>query len=379
MKTLEILKDLVSFETVSKTDNLLMINYIKECIGNLSAKSQLIKGNKNQANFYARIGPMVEDGIMFSGHTDVVPVQGQKWKTNPFKAKVIKNKIFGRGTCDMKGFIAVGLSLLNCIDVKGLKRPIHLMFSYDEEIGCVGIQKAIPFIRKMKYKPKFCIVGEPTEMQLISQHKGKKNFKVSFFGIATHSSLKEEGLNAIEFASEFVIFLSKIQNELKSIHLVNKCYEPPYSTVNVGLIQGGIALNIVPSECTLEFEIRDLPTVNIDKFVKKIENFLYKMELNMKKINKKASIKFEKNNSFLGLNTKDDQEIIVKSLNALGSNKIGTVSFGTEAGIFDNIGIQTIVCGPGSIKQAHRPDEFITFSQLRKCEKFLTNMIKTLY
>ena len=144
MKTLEILKDLVSFETVSKTDNLLMINYIKECIGNLSAKTQLIKGNKNQANFYARIGPMVEDGIMFSGHTDVVPVQGQKWKTNPFKAKVIKNKIFGRGTCDMKGFIAVVLSLLNCIDVKGLKRPIHLMFSYDEEIGCVGIQKAIP-------------------------------------------------------------------------------------------------------------------------------------------------------------------------------------------------------------------------------------------
>lgn len=379
MKTVEILKDLVSFETVSKTNNLLMVNYLKEYLSNFSTKSQIIKGNKNQANFYARIGPMEEDGIMFSGHTDVVPVEGQKWNTNPFKAEVIKNKIFGRGTCDMKGFIAVVLSLLNNIDIKGLKKPIHLMFSYDEEIGCVGIQKAIPFIKKMKYKPKFCIVGEPTEMQLISQHKGKKNFKVSFLGIASHSSLKEEGLNAIEFASEFVVFLSKIQNELKSTHFVNKCYEPPYSTINVGLMKGGIALNIVPSECTLEFEIRDLPTINITKFVKKIENFLHKTELKMKKINKRASIKFEKSNSFLGLNTKDDREIIVKSLNALGSNKIGTVSFGTEAGIFDNIGIQTIVCGPGSIQQAHKPNEFITLNQLRKCEKFLMNMIKTLY
>ena len=207
----------------------------------------------------------------------------------------------------------------------------------------------------------------------------EKNFLVSFHGIASHSSLKEEGVNAIDFAAEFVVYLSKVQDELKLKKFTDECFNPPFTTVNVGQIKGGIALNIVPSECMVEFELRDLPTVNINLFVKKIEAFLTTIELRMKKLNKGAYIKFEKNNSFLGLNTDDNCEIIEKSLNALGSNKLGTVSFGTEAGIFDKLGIQTIVCGPGSIKQAHKPDEFVTIQQLKKCEKFLTKMIKNLY
>lgn len=379
MKTVEILKDLVSFETVSKQNNLSMIGYIDNYLKKFSSQSELIMGNKNQANYYARIGPKTNDGIMFSGHTDVVPIDGQNWKTKPFQAKLIKNKVYGRGTCDMKGFIAVVLSILPRININNLRKPIHLMFSYDEEIGCVGIQKAVPFIKKMSHKPKFCVVGEPTEMKLISQHKGKKNFLVSFHGIASHSSLKEEGVNAIDFAAEFVVYLSKVQDELKLKKFTDECFNPPYTTVNVGQIRGGIALNIVPSECIVEFELRDLPTIDINLFVKKIESFLTTIELRMKKLNKSAYIKFEKNNSFLGLNTDDNCEIIEKSLNALGSNKLGTVSFGTEAGIFDKLGIQTIVCGPGSIKQAHKPDEFVTIQQLKKCEKFLTKMIKNLY
>ena len=176
MKTVEILRDLVSFETVSKQNNLSMIGYIDNYLKKFSSQSELIMGNKNQANYYARIGPKTNDGIMFSGHTDVVPIDGQNWKTKPFQAKLIKNKVYGRGTCDMKGFIAVVLSILPSININNLRKPLHLMFSYDEEIGCVGIQKAVPFIKKMSHKPKFCIVGEPTEMKLISQHKGKKNF-----------------------------------------------------------------------------------------------------------------------------------------------------------------------------------------------------------
>ncbi len=379
MKAEEILRDLVSFETISQKNNLSMINYILKHYKKFFVQSDLIMGNKNQANFYARIGPEASDGIMFSGHTDVVPVEGQIWKTHPFRAELIKNKIYGRGTCDMKGFIAVVLSLLPRVKVKQLKKPLHLMFSYDEEIGCVGIQKAVPFLKKMKYKPRFCVVGEPTEMQLVSKHKGKRNFKVSFLGIESHSSLKDEGVNAIDFAAEFIVYLSKVQNELMTDKYVNKCFDPPYTTINVGKINGGIALNIIPNKCIVDFEIRDLPNVNVNPFLKRIEVFLKKIKLKMKKLNAKASIRFEKHNSFLGLDTNDDSEIIIKSLNALGSNKLGTVSFGTEAGIFNNLGIQTIVCGPGSIKQAHKPDEFVTIEQLKKCERFLIKMINNLY
>lgn len=307
MKKELLLRKLVSFKTISLEENLNLINFIYEYLKKFNIKSKILKGEKNRANLYAIIGPNKSDGIFLSGHTDVVPVKGQNWVTNPFKTAIKDGKIFGRGTADMKGFLSVVLSLVPTINQKKLMKPIHLMFSYDEEIGCVGIQKAIPFIKKMKNKPNCCIVGEPTEMKVISQHKGKKNFEVIFHGIESHSSLKDKGVNAIEYASIFVNFLIELQNELKKKK--NKNFNPSYSTISVGKISGGIALNIVPKFCSVEFEIRDLPNFNCDPLIKKIKDFIkLKIEKNMKKSNKNAKVEFKINNNFPGLYTNEKKK-----------------------------------------------------------------------
>ena len=215
MNTEKILKDLIDFKTISQTENNSLVNYIINYLEKFNIKSTVIPGNNNQSNLYARIGPDIHGGVFLSGHTDVVPVNGQNWLFNPFKATEKGNKIYGRGTADMKGFISVVLAMVPKIMKSKIKTPIHLMFSYDEEIGCVGIKKAIPFIKNMRNKPKYCIVGEPTNMKLINKHKGKKNLKVTFFGVESHSSLIENGLNAIDYAGTFIHFLRGIQKELQ--------------------------------------------------------------------------------------------------------------------------------------------------------------------
>ena len=374
----QILKDLIEFKTVSETENNSLVNYIIKYLSGFDIESSVLYGTDNQSNLYARVGPDCDGGILFSGHTDVVPVEGQNWSYNPFTATESNGKIYGRGSADMKGFLAVVLSLIPEIKKKTLKKPLHIFFSYDEEIGCVGIKKAIPFIQKMKKKPKYCIVGEPTNMQLVTKHKGKKNFVVTFKGIESHSSLINDGVNSIEYAANFINFLQKVQEDLKKENYLDKNFDPPYSTINVGKISGGIALNIVPKTCEIEFEIRNLPSLNLDSFIKTIRNYLKEIEKKMKRNNKKSKILFKAEDSFPGLDTKDNRTIVNIGLNALRSNKTNTVSFGTEAGVFNNLGIETIVCGPGNIKQAHKPDEFVKKNQLKKCELFLKKIIKSL-
>ncbi len=376
MKIQKILHKLVSFKSISLKENLSIIDYISSHFKLLGVKPQIIKGEKDRVNLYARIGPDNLDGIMFSGHTDVVPVEGQSWNSNPFSLKKVGTKLYGRGTTDMKGFIAVTLSLLPKIQNSSLKKPIHFMFSYDEEIGCIGIQKAIPFLKNLKIKPTKCIVGEPTKMQVINKHKGKKNFLITFNGIEAHSSLIESGVNSINYAADFINFLNKKQTDL--MKKVNKEFFPPYSSINVGTISGGIALNIIPKNCQVEFEIRNLPSDDTKKLLNEIKNYLFgNLEKKMKKLNKKCFINFEITNNFPGLDTDKDEEVINLCLNSNKSNKLGTVSFGTEAGIFDKLNLQTIVCGPGSIEQAHKPNEYIEIEQLKKCEVFLKNIVNS--
>ena len=377
MNTEEILRKLISYKTVSETSNNYLADFIIKFLKGLGIKAIKIKGEEGRFNVYCKIGPNVDGGIILSGHTDVVPTEGQEWKTNPFELVRKKNKLFGRGSADMKGFIAVVLSLMKGIKKDHLKKPLHLIFSYDEEIGCIGIQKLIPFLKKIKPKPKFCIVGEPTEMKLVNQHKGKKNFLVTFHGVEAHSSLIDDGVNSVLFCSEFVNFLKNKQVILKKRK--NKKFSPNYTTINVGKINGGIAVNIIPKKCKIEFEIRDIPDFQTHTLLKEIKKFLFKLEKDMKKLNKKCFIEFEEQNDFPPLNTSDNQEIISLCLKNIKSNSIETVSFGTEAGIFNKLGFQTVVCGPGSIKQAHRPDEFIELDQLKKCEIFLKKIINTLY
>ena len=231
----------------------------------------------------------------------------------------------------------------------------------------------------MKKKPSYCIVGEPTEMKVITEHKGKKNFIVTFNGIESHSSQIDKGVNAIKYANKFLTYLSSIEKKLKKKSFQNKNYNPPYSSINVGVIHGGIALNIIPSLCNLEFEIRDLPSNNMTEIIREIKDYLFSnLEREMKKENKKCSINFSVTNNFPPLKTPINNKIVNLALKNLNTNITGTVSFGTEAGVFNKIPIETIVCGPGNIDQAHKPNEFISIEQINKCEVFLKNIIKTI-
>ena len=374
----DILKKLIEFPTISESSNENIMRYIDKYLGRFDVKGKLIRGEKNQFNYHCMIGPNKDGGIIFSGHTDIVPVEGQNWLSEPFKLLKKNDKYYGRGTCDMKGFIAVCLSLVPEIKKKKLKKPIHFIFSYDEEIGCVGIRKLIPFLKKLKPKPDFCLVGEPTEMKVINQHKGKKNFLVSFQGHEAHSSLTEDGVNSIDYCSKFINYLSEIQSELINKYKNNK-YSPAYPTLNVGKINGGLAVNIIPNKCVMEFEIRDTPEMESKLFINKIKRFLKELEVDMKKKVKNCKIELEVKNNFPPLLTDNSSDFISLCLQALKKNSTSAVSFGTEAGIFNEIGFETIVCGPGSIKQAHKPNEFIEIKQLDKCRDFLLKLIELQY
>ena len=373
-----LLSKLISFKTISMTSNKELMYFIKDYLSKSNIKCELLEGSKGQFNLYSRIGPNQDGGILLSGHTDVVPTEGQTWNSNPFKLIKKKNRFYGRGTCDMKSFVAVSLDLVSKINIRNLKKPIHLIFSYDEEIGCVGIQKIVPFIKKLNPRPMYCIVGEPTGMKVVNEHKGKKNFLVQFNGVEAHSSLIHNGVNSINFCTEFIEFLKDLQKSISSSSKNSK-YNPPYSTINVGLIKGGIALNIIPKYCEIEFEIRDTPEINIEKILKKIKNYLKLLEKKMKKINNKCFITMKNTNDFPPLKTDEKKKIIQMALQKLKSNSINSVSFGTEAGVFNKLGLETIVCGPGNIEQAHKPNEYIEESQIIKCQSFLRNIIEYLY
>ncbi len=373
----QILSKLISFETISETSNDEIASFIINFLNSYGIKSEKIKGDPGRFNIHSIIGPKVDGGIILSGHTDVVPTEGQLWSSNPFRLQKKGNRLYGRGSTDMKGFIAVVLSIIKEIKIEELKKPIHLIFSYDEEIGCVGIQKLIPFLEKLKPKPRFCIVGEPTEMKLVNQHKGKKNYYVGFHGLESHSSLIDQGVNSINYCSKFIEFLSMKQDKIKSKKNIK--FTPNFSTINVGKVNGGVAINIIPKKCELFFEIRDIPNFKTEILVTEIKKFLKELEDDMKSINKNCFVEFTQQNDFPPLKTHDKSEIISMCLKNLKSNSINTVSFGTEAGIFNKMGFQTIVCGPGSIKQAHKPDEYIEIDQLKKCKSFLLQIINSLY
>ena len=373
-----ILKKLISFPTISQTSNKEMVTFIDSYLKKFNLKGNLVQGEKNQFNYHCVLGPKKDGGIIFSGHTDVVPTEGQNWNTDPFELVKKKNRYYGRGTCDMKGFISSCLSIVPLIKMNKLKKPIHFVFSYDEEIGCVGIRKFIPFLKKLKPKPNFCIVGEPTEMKLVTQHKGKKNFLVTFYGHEAHSSLVEDGINSISYCGKFIQYLSEIQKEIK-IKYHNNNFYPNYPTINIGVIKGGIAVNIIPRECAIEFEIRDTPEMDSTKIINKIKKYLKSLEFEMKKNFRNCRIKLEIKNNFPPLSNDDSSDLIPICLQTLKKNSTSAVSFGTEAGVFSELGFETVVCGPGSIRQVHKPNEFVDIKQLEECKRFLLNLVDQQY
>ncbi|MCH7880007.1 MAG: acetylornithine deacetylase [Proteobacteria bacterium] len=375
----QILGRLIGFETTSTTSNLELIDFMRNYLDDFSVVSQLVHSDDQTcANLYATIGPDDIGGVMLSGHTDVVPTAGQNWNSDPYQMKSDDRAFFGRGACDMKGFIASALAGVPQMVAQSLMTPIHLAFSYDEEIGCVGVKKLINAMRDFEVKPRIGLIGEPTDMKMVPGHKGKAAFRVDVTGSSCHSAYISSGVNAVEYAAELISFIRNMNHEVQQRQQLDDGYSVPHSTFHVGNISGGTALNIVPKQCQFEFEVRNLPQDRLDDLVHEIQRYsMDKLLPDMQARFEQSDIQFTLISHYPGLLTELDSTVIeyTRSINPV--NEIGDkVSFGTEAGLFDQqLGINSVVCGPGSIDQAHKPDEFVTREQMQYCDRLITNLI----
>lgn len=372
----EILNDLVAFQTVSRASNIELIFYIEQYLQKLGIKTELFyNAERTKANLFASIGPSEKGGLVLSGHTDVVPIDGQVWSVPPFNLTEQNGRLYGRGTADMKAFIASVLGAVPAFLARPLQVPIHLAFSYDEEVGCLGVRSMLAELAKRTPKPRWCWIGEPTELRPVLGHKGKLAMRCNVKGAACHSAMPHHGVNAIEYASQLVNRLREIGQELTHPEERDSRFAPPYATIQTGLIKGGSALNIVPSECEFDFEIRTLESVRADAIVQQLQAYAYEELVPcMQVVEKNSGISFKQLNEYPGLLTEPTSEVARLLGLASGSEDFGTVSFGTEGGLFSSLGIPTVVCGPGSMSQGHKPDEFVSVEQLHRCDAVLARL-----
>jgi len=378
LATIKLIEKLVSFDTTSRESNLLLIEFIREYLAGLGIASELVHSEDgDKANLYATVGDQDKPGIMLSGHTDVVPVDGQNWDTNPFEVVEKNRKLYGRGTSDMKSFIAITLAMLPTFLKRNLKIPLHLAFSYDEEVGCIGVRRLIDKLNGMSVKPAMCIVGEPTSMQVITGHKGKHSYNVHVHGFEAHSSLAPSGVNAIEFAARFIARLRSIAERIQAEGPFDDLYDVSHTTVHTGVISGGTQLNIVPKDCKFEFEFRYIGGEDPLALEEEIRAFARdELEPSMQAIQPGTGIDINLVNDMPGLEMDVDEEVVTFVKALAGRNDHAKVAFGTEAGLFrERAGIPTVVCGPGSIDQAHKPNEFIALEQVKAGEVFLERLM----
>jgi len=375
-ETLKILSDLIKFPTVSGTSNIQLIDYCERKLSTLGADSfKTFDDKKLRVNLFSTINGTQKlngGGIILSGHTDVVPASGKDWTSNPFVASNRNNKLYGRGSCDMKGFIACALALAPHFAKQKLKKPIHFSFTYDEETACQGAPVMLKELKKRKINCSVCIIGEPTSMKAIQAHKGCYEYSTHFTGLAGHGSAPDKGVNAVEYATKFISKLMNIREELKKREPKNSIFNPPYTTLQIGRIKGGLARNVIADQCTVDWELR--PVVFEDGvFVNKIMDDYVKNTLlpEMKKIYPKSNIKKEIIGEVVGFDKEEKSQAVNLICNLTGNNSKDVVSFGTEAGLFQELGISTVVCGPGSIEQAHKIDEYVSHEQLKECLKLL--------
>ena len=373
--SIKILSDLISFKTISGEDNNSLINYCDDILKKLGATSfRTFDDDKKRVNLFATIKAKKPNGkipIILSGHTDVVPVS-KGWSTDPFKATIKGDKLYGRGSCDMKGFIACTLAFAPVFSKSNLDRDINFSFTFDEETACIGAPLLIKELKERGFKKGICIVGEPTNMKIIDAHKGAYEYTTYFEGLAGHSSQPHKGVSAVEYAARYVNKLIELREKLKDRVPKNSIFDPPYSTLSVGGIFGGIAHNVISDKCHVKWETR--PVVKDDAVYLNAELEKYVDEIllpEMKKVYPDSSIKKEIIGEIIGFNRVKSSEACELVSNITGDNSRAVVSFGTEAGLFQEIGISTVVCGPGSIEQAHKVDEFIKLEELKKCLTFL--------
>tara|TARA_B110000438_G_scaffold181874_1_gene173775 strand:- start:161 stop:1354 length:1194 start_codon:yes stop_codon:yes gene_type:complete len=375
-ETLKILSDLIKFQTVSGTSNIKLIEYCENKLSSLGADSfKTFDDEKLRVNLFSTISGTQKlngGGIILSGHTDVVPASVKGWASHPFVASDRNNKIYGRGSCDMKGFIACTLALAPYFAKQSLKKPIHFSFTYDEETACQGAPVMLRELKKREINCSVCVIGEPTSMKAIQAHKGCYEYSTHFTGLAGHGSAPDKGVNAVEYATQFISKLMELRKELKKREPKNSIFSPPYTTLQIGRIKGGLARNVIADQCTVDWELR--PVVFEDGiFVNKVMDDYVKNTLlpEMKKIYPKSNIKKEIIGEVVGFDKEDKSEAVNLICNLTGDNSRDAVSFGTEAGLFQEMGISTVVCGPGSIEQAHKIDEYVSHEQLKECLKLL--------
>jgi len=375
MTALDLVKDLIAFDTTSRDSNLALIDYAQALLEKAGARCRRsYDATGRKANLFATIGPDGDGGYVLSGHTDVVPVDGQDWSSDPFKPQVRDGYLYGRGACDMKGFVGTALALAPEIGRARLTRPIHFALSYDEEVGCVGVKGLLDDLKAQNIKPALAIIGEPTLMKIVGAHKGGAKLITTCCGKEGHSSAPDKGANAVMMAGEFMALLESVQDELRSD--TDPRFDPPFTTVQATVVHGGTAVNILAKEAEVTWEYRFLPDRDPSKIVERVKARAA-AEVLPKYQRRAAEAKFdtELHAHYPGLAMDEDSPAIHLARELTGANQVEAVAYGTEAGHFQSYGIPAVICGPGSIEQAHRPDEFCKLSELEACEAFLRKVI----
>ncbi|AHG38831.1 acetylornithine deacetylase [Pseudomonas syringae CC1557] len=373
----ELLARLVAFDTTSRESNLALIDFVRDYLGRFGVSCELIyNAQKTKANLFATIGPADVPGIALSGHTDVVPVDGQPWTFPPFELSEADGKLYGRGTADMKGYIACVLALVPALTRASLHMPVHIALSYDEEVGCLGVRSLLASLRSRPVKPMLCVIGEPTELKPVLGHKGKIAVRCDVHGAACHSAHAPSGVNAIEYAAQLIGELGRLGEALRAADALDERFDPPFSTIQTGVISGGTALNIVPEQCRFDFEVRALPTLDPQQIVTAMHAYAEQKLLPvMQAVSARSEIRFTELSSYPGLDIPLHNHAAELIASFCGSRAFGTVAFGTEGGLFDQSGIPAVVCGPGSMEQGHKPDEFISVEQLEACDEMLKRVL----
>ena len=375
-QTYEVLGDFIAHPTVSANSNLAMIADIAERLGDVGARVDLqTSPDGRKANLFATLGPDGPGGLVLSGHSDVVPVEGQDWSSDPFKMVERDGRLYGRGTCDMKGFIAAVVAKAPEFATRSPKRPLHLAFTYDEEIGCLGAQALAGWLKEHDIRPRLAIIGEPTMMSVIEGHKGCCEYTTRFHGLAGHGSSPDRGVNAVEYAVRYVARLLELGEALKSRAPKDSPFDPPWTTINTGSLTGGFAHNVIPEEAQVEWEFRPVQTSDFAFVKTEIEDYVASVLLPaMRKVSPTAQITTQIMGEVAGLEPATENEARDILLELTGGNRTDVAPFGTEAGIFASLGMSTVVCGPGSIEQAHKPDEYLALDQLQKCLDMLDGL-----
>ena len=376
----DILDRLLAFDTVSSKPNIALMDYVKSLLEGAGLTVTLIPdASGGKANLFASTGPAGTGGVMLSGHTDVVPVEGQLWTKPPFALTEADGRYYGRGAADMKGFVACAIEAMLDAARRPLKVPLHLALSYDEEIGCMGVRSLIDLLAAAPVKPRFCIVGEPTGMQVATGHKGKVALRATCLGREGHSALAPLALNALHLAGDFLGAVRRLQAEVAATGLKDGDYDVPYTTLHVGKMAGGVQVNIVPNLAVLDFEIRSLAGEDVAGLIARLGAEAEAIVAPMRGEFPEAAIKVERLWDYPGLGTPTDAEVVRFVKGLTGANGTIKVAFGTEAGLFDaRLGVPTVICGPGSMAQGHKPDEFVAVEQIERCRGMLGALVDRL-